>query len=88
MFAEKAVNLNPGFQLSGSIQINNERFTFELVKSGKIIVKDADGKVVSRATISSDGTAELTDGEGRVLRWIQLSGIGNPGSPDRTTTWF
>ncbi|QGQ95660.1 M56 family metallopeptidase [Paenibacillus psychroresistens] len=76
VFAEKVVNL--GFQLRGFIQINSERFSFELVKSGKIIVKDADGKVVSKAAVGRDGKAELTDGSGRIIRSIQLNDLADP----------
>jgi bla regulator protein BlaR1 len=76
VFAEKVESL--GFQLRGFIQINSEQFSFELVKSGKIIVKDADSKVISKAAVDRDGKAELTDGSGRILRSIQLNDLANP----------
>jgi hypothetical protein len=77
VFAENVVSL--GFQLHRIIQINCERFSFVLVKSGKIIVKDADGKVVSKAAVGRDGKTELTDGNGRIFRSIKLNDLAIPG---------
>lgn len=73
VFAEKAANL--GVQLHGFIQINSERFSFELVKNGTIIVKDADGKVIGKVPVDRDGKAALTDGQGRIVRVVRLYGF-------------
>ncbi|SNS93556.1 Signal transducer regulating beta-lactamase production, contains metallopeptidase domain [Anaerovirgula multivorans] len=71
VFAESTVNTI--HQIRGVIETDSGRFSFEMNEKGKITVKDAEGRIISKTSIGSDGEVILTDDSGNVIETLHLN---------------